>query len=217
MYVSGPAGSIPFYGYSVDGAISAYTVFNSSNDSWDVVGASGAIGLRLTAENTVVATNDIQAESFQYESPKLHYYSVSGAQFISGSGSPFRSVHGAGDTFLTPSTAGGSGYLVAPVNLPHNATITRVRFYYNDTVASSLSMALRRRMHASGNISLLATASSTGQNGSNLQSIDSSISGSQVDNNTYGYHLWIHSNSWSSNITLSIKSVVIEYTTTQAD
>jgi hypothetical protein len=214
MYVSGPTGSFPFYGYSVNGGISAYSYFNESDNSLNFVGSGLVTSLRITSGNNVEVANDIQAESFQYETPKLNYCSISGDAFFAGSEDSFRASAGTGGTYINNGT---SGWVVAPVNLPHGATVTRVRFYCNDVVAGTLNMALQRRSHGGDLASTLASADTTGSNGMNLMFIDNTINNPFIDNNMYHYHIRVFSSAWATNLDLAIKSVVIEYTTNEAD
>ncbi len=213
MYVSGPSGSFPFYGYSVDGEISAYSYFNGSDNSLNFVGASQFTSLRITAESNVEVTNDIQAESFQFETPKLNYYSVSGNSFHCASNDEFIASTGNGGAYIdTP----GVGYLVAPVNLPHGASITRIRAYCDDTFATGdLLITLSYQTHGGVFFLNVGSISTSGLNGSNLALFDD-VSHT-VDNNLQHYHLRVVSDNWSGSSSMRIKSVVIEYTTTEAD
>lgn len=214
MYMSGPANSFPFYGYSVDGNISAYSYFNGSDNSLNFVGSGLITALRITSDSNVEVAKDIQAESFQYETPKLSYYSISGDVFHSASDDPFFASTGSWGAYISTPTL---GWLVAPVSLPHNATVTRMRAYFDDTAVGNLSVTLYRTGHGAGLSSPIASVDSTGFNGSGIQLVDSSISSPDIDNNLFHYHIRVYSTDWPGNSTMRIKSVVIEYTTTEAD
>lgn len=100
MYVSGPAGSIPFYGYSVDGEVSAYSYFNAAENSLNFVGSSLITALRITSDTNVEVANEISADSYQYNSPKLNFYSVSGDAFHSASDDPFIASSGSWGAYI---------------------------------------------------------------------------------------------------------------------
>ncbi|MHA7812080.1 MAG: hypothetical protein ACX94C_01620 [Phycisphaerales bacterium] len=213
MYISGPTDSFPFYGYSVNDAISAYTYFDSNNDSWNVVGAGGVTSLRVTSGNDVEVSNDITAESFQFETPKLNYYSISGNSFHCASNDPFFASSGSGGAYIaTP----GVGYLVAPVNLPHGATITRMRAYCDDNSATGdLSISLSYQTHGGSAFFTAGGVNTAGFSGSNIALFDDFSH--LVNNNTRHYHIRVFSSNWSGSNSMRIDSVVIEYTTTEAD
>ena len=213
MYISGPAGSFPFYGYSVDGDVSAFTYFNSNDDSWNVVGAGSISAMRVTSDNNVHISRDIYAESYQFETPKLNYLSISGDSFYSGSGDDFFASGGSWGAYISNP---GSGWLVAPVNLPHGSTVTRMRVYFDDTSPSNMNVRLRRIAHGATGAGQVAFVDTTGFAGTSLQVNDNAPTGTLINNNLYHYHLRVYSDAWPGNSTLRIKSVVIEYTTDEA-
>jgi len=213
MFVSGPDGSLPYYGYSVDGTVNAYTYYDDISGNWILWRDGNALSVDGSQNLTVL--NDANADNFNFNTPKTNYISVAGDAFVSGSNDPFFSSSGNGGTY--PSTA-GSGWLVAGVNLPHGATVTEVRFYVTDTsAAADISLDLERLRHGFGGFSSIASVSTSGFNGTYLERIDTTISNPVVDNNLYHYHLRIFSTNWSGSLSMNIHSVVIEYTTTQAD
>ncbi|MCA9275762.1 MAG: hypothetical protein KDA29_07035 [Phycisphaerales bacterium] len=214
MYVSGNANSYPFYGYSVGGATSAYTYFNPNDNSWNLVGSKLAIGLTLNENNNVVVANDIQAESFQYETPKLHRLSISKCDFVCDSG---QNIIDAG-AFIGSYVSGSSiGSLVTGVRLPDGATVTRVRCYVWDTGSANITVGLYSEFHGFASESTpMAQVLSSGASGPQ-ELIDETIDGPVIDNENYHYFLKVFSTGWSDTADLGIKSVVIEYTTTQAE
>ncbi|MEZ6212589.1 MAG: hypothetical protein R3B46_15315 [Phycisphaerales bacterium] len=215
MYISGPAGSFPFYGYSVDGDINAYSYFNASDNSLNFVGSGLITALRITSNSDVEVARDIQAESFQFETPKVSYHSISGEIFHSASSDTFIASSGTGGAYITNP---GSGFLVAPVTLPHGATITRMRVYANDTFAGGdMTITLHQQAHGGSAFNSVASVDTSGLVGTNLELIDNTISFPSVNNNTGHYHIRVFSSSWPGTLDLRIKSVVIEYTTTEAD
>ncbi|MBO6514250.1 MAG: hypothetical protein JJ974_09835 [Phycisphaerales bacterium] len=224
MYVSGPANSIPFYGYSIDNAISAYSYVEPSDDSWILVN-DNAVALVSDADQNLTVSGDLNADgvnagvvtafSYNYSTAKLGYISVMGDAFHAASNDPFIASSGNGGAYIDADT---TGWLVAPVQIPHGATITRVRFYFTDTnPTATMSMFLSRRTHGTNGFNFLANMSTNGFNGENLQAIDSVIPNPVVDNNLHSYHLRIYSTGWDGSNNMQIESAVIEYTTTQPD
>ena len=213
MYISGPAGSFPFYGYSVDGEISAYSFFNGNDNSWSLV-MPGGTALRVNSSNIAEFAQPPVASAYEFSSPKTSYHSISGEIFHAASSDTFFASGGTGGAYITNP---GSGWLVAPVTLPHGATVTRMRVYANDVFAGgSMTITLQQQAHGGDFFGSLASVSTTGLNGTNLEIIDNSI-GSTINNNTSHYHMRVFSSSWPGTLDMRIKSVVIEYTTTEAD
>ena len=215
MFLSGPAGSFPYYGYSVDGATSAYTYFNSNDDSWNVVGAGAITSLRVTSDNNVEVARDIQAENYNYEAPKTRSLSVSGNTFFAGSGDPFAVATGVGGAYIT--TPGDFGWLVAPVNLPDGAIITRLRAFVTDTAAGDISIRLRRSTHGASSGTTIAIVESLGTPGGVIELVDDAVTLPIVSNGDYSYYLRAYSANWPGNNTLRVDSVIVEYTVSEAD
>lgn len=101
--------------------------------------------------------------------------------------------------------------------MPHGATITRMRVYLDDTAAGTMSVSIYKTGHGSGTSSAIASVDSTGSNGTGIQLTDNSISSPSVFNDQFHYHIRVYSTNWSGSSSMRIKSVVIEYTTTEAD
>lgn len=214
MYVSGPASSRPFYGYSVDGAVTAYTFIDGS-ENWVLANSSGIGTLRVTPEGDTFILGEATADSFNYSAPKTSYASVMGDSFHAASDAPFRASAGNGNAYLLVS---GSGTMVAPIQLPHGAIVTNVRFYFNDTFSGgNLSFTLTRRTHGSAGFTFMAIVDTAGFNGNYLFNEESFISSPVINNDLYSYQLRVFSSNWSANSQLSIQSVVVEYTTSEAD
>ena len=215
MYVAGPAGSFPFYGYSIDSNVSAYTVVDDS-DNWKVVFDNGNVALSMSPQGDAVIARDAFADSFKFPSPKTNYASVMGDSFHAASEDPFTASSGGPGAFITST---GQGYLVAPVQLPHGATVSSVRFYYRDAAPNGdLSMSLIRKDHGFSGFETIATASSSGVNNFNILTLeDTAIRSAIINNNFASYQLRVFSANWPGDSSLTIESVVIEYTTTEAD
>lgn len=220
MYVSGPANSRPFYGYSVNGLVSAYTYFDAPTNEWRLVSV-GVEALKVDAQGDVVVANDVQAESFQFETPKTRKISISGAAFRStGTYAWDIEWNPAGGAYLVNPTVGTIGRMVAAVSLPDGATITKMTAYGNDQDSGrSFTVSLNSSHHGLGPHNVQdthASVSTAGLFGMNLIMVDSAIDIPVVDNGALHYVLEVYSADWSLN-SMSIYSVVIECEITEAD
>lgn len=213
MYIAGPKRSVPFYGYSANGDVSAYTYYNDISERWGLWMNSRTI-FETFPDGEAIFYAGLRAERFEFESPKTSYCSISGDSFYAASGDPFRASSGTGGAYIS---SPGSGWLVAPVSLPHGAVITRMRATFNDNVAGSMSISLTLRTHGGDGGVAVATVSSAGLAGNNIEGSTTAISVPIVNNNASHYHMRVFSSNWPGTINLAIKSVVIEYTTTEAD
>lgn len=80
---------------------------------------------------------------------------------------------------------GVSTSYVAPVSLPHGATVTKVTFYYDDGSASNYASASLGRTNLLGLVDSMATILSDDGKGSKA---DTTIDYAVVDNANYGYY-----------------------------
>ncbi len=213
MYAAGPENSSPFYGYSVENEVNAYTYYSGANQTWT---------LQLNADTPItadgpdiIAGNNVIANDFQYKNPKTNYISIMGDSFHAASNDPFIASSANGGAYITTT---GSGWLVAPVQFPQGAVITKLRAYITDNTATSdLTASLFRKSHGVTGLIAMASTSSNGLSGFSLLVEDNTISTPLVNNNLSSYQLRIYSPNWPGDSSLRIESVVIEYTTTQAD
>ncbi len=153
------------------------------------------------ADTTAFTVTETGAVSWM---PQTGYLSLSAADFqpqvdgydFSNTGQRLQNVDGSSDNYI------------APVQLPHGATVTRLTFYWRDTSSSNGVLSLYRNGLA-GTSSLMAYASTSG-NAGNGSSYDSTISYATVDNSQYSYFLSLglpDSNVWCY-------GAIIEYTYT---
>jgi hypothetical protein len=214
MFISGPAGTLPYYAYSVDGLVSAYTYYNPTADSWTLWHA-GSDAMWMDSTQNLNVNNNIVAKDFNFNTPRTNYISVMGDSFHSASADLFFGSTGNGGTYITNA---GAGWLAAPIQLPHGATVTSVRAYFTDTnPTGDLYITLMRRTHGADGFGTLAALDTTTFNGSNLEAIDNSINLSTIDNNLYSYQVRAWSAAWDGTNSMQIESMVVEYTTTHAD
>lgn len=212
MYVSGPAGSVPFYGYSVDDQINAFTFVDPNTSDWILVNNGDTALISDSSQNLTVA-GDTVADSFQYSSPKTSYLSVPASAFHSTSNQDYTYNFGFGSVRITNAS---NAKLVAPVQLPHGASITGMRVYgFDNSAIADVTIELIRF----ANTKSLLTISSVSTFGSPIafELIDSINPPVVVDNSSHSYSLSIASVNWPGNILLDVQNIVIEYTTTEAD
>jgi|LSQX01.3.fsa_nt_gb hypothetical protein len=95
--------------------------------------------------------------------------------------------------------------LVAPLNLPHGATITKVTLYYLDNTSSNMGLYLVRE-EANDKVYMAYTSS----NNSSKNASDSSINSPIVDNQSYSYYLMLGIDAgWGTDLLLT--NVRIDY------
>jgi len=99
----------------------------------------------------------------------------------------------------------GSGIFIAPLQLPHGATVTKVKLnFYDGNVSANIFLYLIRS--ASGSFNLMATILS---NDNGLDSVETTlIEESGIDNETYSYYLQAAIGSGS----IYLCDVIIEFT-----
>lgn len=139
---------------------------------------------------------------------KTSYISISAAAF-----EPFEETYdytNSGFNLLTHNAADNKYY--ANVNLPHNAVITRVDYYWQDTDASLNSTLSLNRIanNDPANINYMALLNSTGSSG-NGTSYDDTIVDNLINNNNNHYYIYLNMSSTS----LSFYSAKISYTIDQ--
>lgn len=212
MYVSGPADSWPFYGYSTNDAIDAYHYYNSVTDSW-ILYSNGANALTVDSDHDLIVSNDVEAYSFRFSSPKVRYTSVSGDIFTSPSGN-YNASSSSGGAYMQDL---GAHWLVAPVNLPHGAQVTEMTVFCDDTAAGTMSVRLQFLSHGGSGFFSIADITTSGFNGSLLELTDSTIDYSVIDHENRHYHVRVYSSNWPGDASLRIKSVRIAYTIDEAN
>lgn len=217
MYISGPADSDPFYGYSVNNSVNAYTFYDSGSSEWRLVNNSSTV---LVAEDSgdIRITNDVQADSFEFDAPKTRRVAVSGDVFRPWSSTvPYFSFR-TGSTGAYVATA-SNDWMIAPITFPDGATLTKMTVYCTDTAPGDLIIRLNERGHNDLFAPAVFNISTSGLNGATLELVDSTpVPGREVINYaTHHYSLFVQGSIWPGNDTMVIGSVVIEYTIDEAN
>ena len=116
---------------------------------------------------------------------------------------------GEGGTYIND----GTGDLVAPVHLPHGATVTQVTFYGYDLHDTNVKITLKRQKFYSGGTSVNLASHTSATNTGEYNAVESSISFATVDNSQYTYYVKVTlvGGTWHSAGELAVNAVVIEY------
>jgi hypothetical protein len=172
----------------------------------DIPGGRVGVGTDSPAEMLDVSGN-VRAQRYKYATPKTSYYSISPTAFSPMDGTfSITRLHEYG-VFLN---AVSGIKLVAPVNLPHNARITRfTAFFYDNSTSHNMTVWLNMKDHANGRI-LLADLTSSGNAG--IMSGNMAMN-HFVDNQTYSYFIECFViGGWPGNTDLQLSKITIEYT-----
>ncbi|HYO54049.1 hypothetical protein [Archangium sp.] len=133
-----------------------------------------------------------------------HYLAVPSEAFLPGRTADYSNSFGYGGACLTS----GSNAMVAPIYLPHEATITGFKVYFSDDAPTTdISVSLMAHSLTAG-YSNLATIDSSGITGWGNKSVTLSTA---VNNTLNAYVLRAFSSAWSCN--MEIRGALITYTT----
>ncbi len=186
------------YGQSIDGyGVAAYSQNNAA----------------------LYAFGYIEADSLQYNTPRTHYFNISGDNFRPRAIEPGTSFFSAGATagsyFLAANTADDD--LLAPLNLPDGATITGLEAHFSDT--SSLNLAASILKHGTNGSYITTSLGQVDSSGLNGVGSRSAVINDLVNNRTTFYEIYVRptSGKWETvNSALRIIGVVITYTLSEA-
>ena len=139
---------------------------------------------------------------------QTQHFVVGGEAFVPGTNVNYVNTYGCGGAFVD---SPGSHALVAQVNLPHGAELTKFEVFFNDTSDEDMTTRLHRHNLTNCGYSTLAKVDSSGTDGY-YSKIDDVISETIIDNTLYSYHVYAYSTNWDG-YNLRIKGAVITYTT----
>ena len=188
-------------GYSAEGPGGLF----ATGGSGEALLASGSV--RVTGDLTV--TGQTETGKVVYPQPRTHYFVVGGEAFVPGSNVDYRNSYETGGAYIYS----GSGALVAPVHLPHNAVVISFEVFFYDGSTSDMVVYLQRLVLDGGGYQRMAEVPSSGTSGYN-SSVDTTISYATIDNTAYGYNVYAWSDSWSNSF--RIMGAVLTYTITEA-
>jgi|GEM_PF-2306857 len=160
---------------------------------------------------TIEASGNVIAPTFSYANPRTFYYSIPAADFTGRDGADVvRKEFGAGGASMN----NGNGFngMIAPVHLPHGATVTAITFHYTDNSATTdLEMVLMKYNAGGSSYTMMASLLSAGTPGEISRSIGI-MAEPVIDNATSSYMIRVTSNPLSWPNTLLIRTVIITYT-----
>lgn len=235
MYVETQSGTgLPFYGYATNNSARAWTYLNGSDGTWRlnvagdrlIVSNTGRVGIgtsptgteTLQVNGAVAATGVVTALNHTYTTPRTRYMSIGAEAFHPQSSATLGNFGGEPlSNFAYLDASVGSGFLFAPVQLPHSAVISAVTFYLVDGSSSvSVRGALLRRSVQFRTSEIISEASTSGSNGDAVAYPGYAPQFPVVDNTAYTYFASAWCSDWLGSST-AIASVVITYTVAEPD
>jgi len=159
----------------------------------------------------IESNGNVTATTFSYANPRTFYYSIPAADFTGrDGGDEVIKELGSGGAFMN----NGNGFngMVAPVHLPHAATVTGVTFHYTDNSATTdLGMDMMKYNAGSSNYNIMASTHSVGTPGTSSVSAGTILQ-PVIDNLNASYLIRIITNPTTWPNTLLIRTVIITYT-----
>ena len=173
----------------------------------------------IHASSSIRADGNASADIFIYNTPRTSYYSIPASGFTAAYSSDGMGKEGSAGSIPYAFLTSGA-LMVAPLYLPHGATITQVKvFYWDESASQNISVQLVRRFQGGSYLEyeVMGSFISSGIPGQNANGIINSFNNAQIDNGNYNYHVAVLSTpgAWPSG-DLRIKGVFITYTTTTA-
>ena len=174
-------------------------VEGTSNSGYGVYGSS-------TSNKAIYSNGDAHVEGDLTWKAKTSYVSVSAAAFH-----PMYD----GYDYDNPGNElwnkdGDSDAYVAPVQLPHGATVTKLTFYWWDGSAVDGRCTLYRN-DLTGTEVVVAEAWTSGSDATSHSSQDTTMAYATIDNSQYAYYLYLD----LPDMVVGVYGVVIEYTITE--
>ncbi|MEO5563092.1 MAG: hypothetical protein ABIR18_06640 [Chitinophagaceae bacterium] len=177
--------------------------------------SAGNVGIATInpSEKLEVAGN-IKAVNYSYTTPKTLFYNLSGIEFVPEF-SLDTTVIGVGSGAISMQSSIAGRRLIAPVHLPHGATLVNMTVYISDySGVNNLQVILYRKTITSNffpdNMGFIASSGSP----SVVMPYQTPLFSSLVDNSVYTYYISAgpenFNGSWTGNMYL--QSIVIEYT-----
>ncbi|MEQ9206657.1 MAG: hypothetical protein RLN78_04765 [Phycisphaerales bacterium] len=199
------------FAHVTGGVVGASQSFNGETSKWTLQ-ISGANSITAGSGGVEIATA-VTAPSYSFTEPKLQAVTVAGDVFHSALGTPFRASFFGGGAYL--STPGDNAPLVAPIALPHGATITKLTARYEDNAASDLAVSLNSA-RSDGSMATVAGVSTMGiapvAGIRSLETVEITKGSEVVDAFSTGYYLRVFSSSWPGDSSMRIWSVTVQYT-----
>jgi hypothetical protein len=198
--------------YNNTSTLNGFQFRNNGNLTRMVITSSGNVGIgTLGPTEKLDVAGAVKASQYKFSTPMVSYYSIDPSAFSAGTSSALvEKLIGQGAYI-----SGGSVELLAPINLPHNASIVSVTAeIYDNSATQDLVVALSRR-NVAGRL-LLGQVLSTGNSGLGSYPFTAP---EIIDNIQYSYLIEIFPSnpySWPTNGDLRIKKIVIAFSVSEA-
>ena len=179
-------------GHSLDAVFGSLTDVVYVNSAGNVGIGGITPSAKLEVFGDVKVNGIIHTTKVSYSSPRTHYLSIPSEAFIPDRNVDYYSLGGMRGAFIVT----GEAEMVAPVQLPQGAKITRFQVFFVDNSSSDLGVSLKYVSLANGHIFTIARVDS-----SKVRDYDSDSKTSShiVDNSRGCYSVRAYSNSWDGN------------------
>ncbi len=221
MYLdTAAADGLPFYGFATDGTVRGFAYVDGATGAFNLsvlgnrvtVSNTGLVGVgtqptgpeRLQVDGAIKATGgatfggSLTAASVTYAAPQARVLSI-GAEAMRPADPVQRFIIDpiAGRAYFHGSVS-GLGYIVAPVTLPPNATITGFEATLSNVVGSNGIQAslIRRRVDTLGSSTTIASVVTSGAVLTPTIFVDSSVTPHAVNTEAFTYAVLIACNDW---------------------
>ena len=187
----------------------------SGLDADTVDGIEGNQFLRNDISGTLIGDLIVDGttivNSVSYSSPRAHYLSISCEAFhpTTEVTEYYNNIHNGG-AFVMP---GYVGYLVAPLHLPHGATISEFKVFFYDTADENVEVDLIRTNLDDATFSSMVSLSSSGISGRESKT-ETTIVNPTIDNTEYSYTIFAAWNPGHNQV--KVVGAIITYTINEA-
>lgn len=181
-----------------------------STGSLDIAGPT-------TLRSQVIGLNDIYLSGeYRYDSPRARRISIAASSFISPSSALVTSL----DLYSTGAgyvSTVGAATMVAPVQLPSGAVITRVAAYLIDNSTENLTASLVYVSHTGTVANTIASIVTSGASSSVRLFENTSPTFHTVSHGLNTYTIFVSCPDWGGATVTGVKSVIVDYTVPNPD
>ena len=198
---------------SGDGVLGRATNANGAGIHGEHYGSGPGGKFSSASGVAVLAEGEVKADKLSYNTPRTHYLRVGPCDFVPGSDDTYINGWSQPGAYLLHV---GEGAMVAGVQLPHGATVTKFTAYYRDNAAGDLTITLHRFFNTGTDWLTMASVATSGTPDYGGGQ-DPSISDPVINNLSYSYCVRAYSTSWPGDSTFKVMGAVIEYTIDEAE
>jgi hypothetical protein len=153
---------------------------------------------------------DLNVSRVRYASPRTHHLIIGSEGFLPARNAEYENAYGSGGAWIDTA---GCEKLVAPVHLPHGATMTAFKAYYQDESSGDLRVSLDVQFMDRMGYASIAVIETSGTPGYDSQT-ETLVDSPAIDNTQYSYLVQAHSCNWDRD--LRIRGAMISYTIDEA-